>query len=122
MLKKMVQFQLVFFVAVCLFLSFGNSQAYAAGYADCSAALVTMVGPTPAATNNVAVFLQNKTAAPVGTWQVNEVRMFQLYEPISNKGLAVVLTAFTMDKTVNVRVEDSNAIPGSLISYIYLKK
>ena len=118
----MVRFQLVFFFAVCLFLSFENSQANAAGFADCSAASVIMVGPTPAATNNVAVFLQNKTSAAVGTWLVNEVRMFQLYGPISNQGLATVLTAFSMGKNVFVRVEDANATAGSLISYIYLSK
>ena len=122
MKKSMVQFHLVFFVVTCMFLCFGNSQAHGAGFADCSAASIIMVGPTPAAANNVAVFLQNKTSASVGTWAIGEVRMFQLYGPISNQGLATVLTAFSMGKNVFVRVEDANATPGSLISYIYLSK
>ena len=122
MLKKMVQLQLVFFVVICLFIFSGKSVGHAAGYADCGAASVYMIGPTPAQQNSVAVFLTNETSASIGTWAPKQPRMFFLVESLSNKGMAVLLTAFTMNKNVSVRVEDTNAVAGSLISYVYLTK
>jgi len=121
MLKKMVQFQLVFFVVFCLSIFFAHSDGHAA-FADCEIASVYMIGPTPVQDNNVAVFLINQTSTSVGTWAPNTSRMFYLYEPLTNQGLAVLLTAYSMNKNVQVRVESADAAAGSLISYIYLKK
>ena len=69
----------------------------------------------------VAVFLQNKTSASVGSWAKDGTQMFLVSGDISNKALAILLTAFSMNKTVYVQVA-SPATPGSIISGVYVNK
>ena len=120
MQKMIFRFYLLFFAISCLTISFGTSEAYA--YVDCNIASVVKVGPgVSGSSSNVIVILQNKTTSTVGTWGVNVTRLFQLHGSISNQGLAVLLTAQSLNKAVSVRVA-GDASPYSLISNIYVNK
>jgi hypothetical protein len=71
-------------------------------------------GVTPGGSGAV-VFLRDNAATP--RWSGN--RMFYLSEGLGNAGFATLLTAYSMEKNVMVRIA-GNAEAGSLISIIYL--
>ena len=118
MLKKIKSFHLVFFTVLCLVISFEATNSYAL---DCSVASVIRIGSFVRPGENVAVFLQNKTSASVGSWAKDGTQMFLVSGDISNKALAILLTAFSMNKTVYVQVA-SPATPGSIISGVSVNK
>jgi glutamine synthetase type III len=118
MQKKIKSFQLVFLTVLCLVVSFAATNSYAL---DCGVAAVTRIGTMVRSPEKVAVFLQNKTSASVGDWVKDETQMFLLHADITNQALAVLLTAFTMNKTVYVTVA-SPATPGSIISGVHMNK
>lgn len=118
MLKKITSFQLVFFTVLCLIISFGATNSYAV---DCSVASVIRVGTIVRPGETVAVFLQNKTSASVGSWAPNAVRMFLVHRDISNQALAAILTALTTNRTLYVGVAGT-ATAGSLISGVYVNQ
>ncbi len=117
MLKKVYSFQLVVFVVAFLVIVFAQSNLYAA---DCGIASVEKVGPN---NGKVVVTLMNKTSSSVGgTWAANTTRQFYLDNSILNQGLATLLTAYSMNKTVWVRIESTTAAANSLITIIYINK
>ena len=117
MLKKVFSFQLVVFAIAFLVIVFAKSDLYAA---DCDVASVEKVGPYY---GKVVVTLMNKTSSSVGgTWAPNTTRQFHLDNSILNQGLATLLTAYSMNKTVWARIESTTAQANSLITIIYINK
>ena len=123
MLKKIVRFQLVFCALVCLSISFWKSDGYAALYSDCTSASVELIGPMVLGVEGTVVAtLMNKSGATVGTdWAPNTTRQFFLHTAIVNQGMAALLTAYSMNKTVWVRLVGDAPRNGS-ITVLYLIK
>ena len=120
MLKKIVRIQLVIFALVCLSISFWKCEGYAA---DCNAASVEMIGPMVLGLDgSVVATLLNKSGITVGTsWAANTTRQFFLHPSILNQGLATLLTAYSLNKNVWVRLADT-AESNSYITVIYISK
>lgn len=117
MLKSKIKFQLVIFAIFSLIIIYGKSEAFA--FVDCSSAEVVLAGPVYIGSPRVAVMLKNTTSSPIGDWAVNTSRMFYLHDAISNQGLATLLTAYSTQRKVWVRLSDS--ISASLITIVYAK-
>jgi len=121
MLRKIYKVQSFVFIAIFfMVVLLAKNNAYAV---DCGSASVQMVGPTLSTTDadKVVVRLRNKTAAAVGTWAPNTDRTFYLHQSVANKGLATLLTAFMMEKTVWVRIASTDAAVNSLVTIVYVK-
>lgn len=86
----------------------------AASALDVSIARIVKVGYN-AAMEGATVQLEDMRANPAWTG----VRQFYLSAGLGNRGLATLLTAYSLQKTVWVRIEDPGD-PGSLISVIYI--
>lgn len=122
MLKRIIRFQLVFFALFCLSISFWKSEGYAVEYSDCTSASVELLGPMLlGAEGSVVATLRNNSGIPVGSWQPNTTRQFFLHPTILNQGLATLLTAYSMDKTVWVRLVGT-AENSSYITVLYIIK
>ena len=120
MLKKIRLFHLVFFTTLCLFIFFGKADCSAS--VSCSIASIDKVGPATIGVNGkVVASLVNKTSKTVGTWAPNTWRQFYLNPAITNSGLATLLTAYSMNKTVWVQI-GGTAEPAALIETIYINK
>ena len=120
MLKKVINFHLVVFALACMIMVFAKNDVYAA---DCSAAIVDKVGPVLLSGKaSVVLTLINTSGVTVGTWAPNTRRQFYLHDTILNQGLATVLTAYSMNKTIFLRTGDSIAADGSLVTIIYINK
>jgi len=120
MLKKVLNFQLVVFALACMIIVFAKNDVYAA---DCLAASVDKVGPLILnGKTGVVLTVINKSGITVGTWAPNTRRQFYLHETILNQGLATVLTAYSMNRTIFLRTGDSIAADGSLVTIIYINK
>ena len=83
---------------------------------DVSSAQIVKTGYYPgAAGSGFVIQLVDKSASPA--W--SGPRQFYLSTDLGNEGYAIILTAYSMGKTVWVRI-GGNAEPGSLISIIYI--
>ncbi|MDH3327524.1 MAG: hypothetical protein OEM38_12525 [Gammaproteobacteria bacterium] len=94
--------------------------------ADCSSAQIKMIGINPGAggigASDTKVSLLNNTTATVGIdWEPGTQRMFFLSADLGDAGLATLLTASSLGKSVWVRIADE-AIVNSLITIIYLSE
>lgn len=120
MLKKITPFHVMFFTMFCLFALFGKTDCYASVF--CSAGVIEKVGPVAISSEGkVVVSLINKSGRAAGSWAPNAWRQFYLHPAIKNQGLATLLTAYSMNKTVWVQIA-GNAESASLIETIYINK
>lgn len=120
MLKKIVKFHLVVFALACMIIVFAKNDLYAA---DCSTAVVDKVGPVLLSGKaSVVLTLINTSGGTVGTWLNNTRRQFYLHDTILNQGLATVLTAYSMNRTIWLRTGDVDAAAGSLVTIVYINK
>lgn len=106
MLTKMKKSFLVFLVVLGTIAFFGINSASAA--VICSSAAITKIGPvgTVVGAGKVLVILRNDSGAAVGSWPAGTQRQFYVTDLIKNQGLAVLLTAFSLDKKVWVSIDD----------------
>lgn len=120
MLKKVISFPLVVLALACMIIVFAKTDLYAA---DCKAASVEKVGPVLISGKaSVVLTLINKSGAYVGTWAPNTGRQFYLHDTILNQGLATVLTAYSMNRTIWLRTATSDAAASSLVTIVYINK
>lgn len=116
----MKRFAMLFVVLVGTALIVSPSIANAANF-DISAAEITKIGiyPNLTPTSSIPVFLTDKAASPQFTGM-----MFYLHDSCGKEGLATLLTAFSLDKTVLVRIVGEGAGPaaGDYITVIYVNK
>ncbi|MDX9835689.1 MAG: hypothetical protein RBT36_10845 [Desulfobulbus sp.] len=120
MFKTIFKLNSVCFAIACMVISLACSDVHAA---DCGIASVEKVGPyLMGGKTNVVVTLMNKTKSNVGDWRPNTIRQFYLHQSILNQGLATFLTAYSMNRTVWVRVVDPNAKANSLMTVVYINK
>ena len=114
----MKRFAIVFVVLVGVALIVLPSSVNAANF-DIAAAEITKIGvyPNLTPTSSIPVFLTDTSGAFAN-------RMFYLHESCGNQGLATLLTAFSMEKTVWVRIvgEGAAAAPGDYVTIIYVNK
>ena len=123
-MKKLSHLSVV--AVVSLLLIFGITSVSFADPGDCSSAEIMMIGSAPgyggAGSDGIKVSLKNKSGHTVGTdWNNNTERMFFLTDDLGDRGLAILLTAMSLDKPVWVRIA-GNAEVNSLISVIFLNK
>jgi len=89
---------------------------------DISAAQITRLGiyPNMTPTSSTPVFLTDTAAQP----QFSAGTMFYLHNSCGNEGLATLLTAFSMDKTIWVRIigEGGAPAPGDYITILYVNQ
>ena len=102
MLTKIKKCLLVLLVLVGMIAHFGSNNAFAD--VVCTSATITMIGPVTTGEGRVLAILRNDTGATVGTWAAGEPRQFFMNDLIKNQGLAVLLTAFSLDKKVWVAI------------------
>lgn len=121
MLTKMKKSFVVLLVVVGTIALFGSNKAFADVY--CTSAAITMIGPVAPSVpaGGALVILRNDSGAAVGTWAAGTARQFFLSEVIKNQGLAVLLTAFSLDKKVWVSIAGT-AAENAEVKIIYLKK
>ena len=121
MLKNFFPSHLLFLATICLVIFFGTGDGHASVY--CDAASIQMVGPQVIGVEGkVVASLVNKTSVTIGgTWAPNTWRQFYLHPSILNQGLATLLTAYSMNKTVWVQI-GGDAEPSSIIEVIYVIK
>ena len=116
---KMKKRFLVLLVVVGIMFLFGNNNAVAD--VICSSATITMVGPVATGGGRNLVILRNDSGAAAGTWTAGEYRQFFLNDTIKTSGLAVALTALSLDKKVWVLIAGS-AEMNQDVHIIYLNK
>ena len=80
-----------------------------------------MVGPVATEGGRNLVILRNDSGAAAGTWTAGEYRQFFLEDTIKNSGLAVTLTALSLDKKVWVLISGSAEMNRD-VRIIYLNK
>lgn len=102
MLTKIKKCLLVLLVLVGMIAHFGSNNAFAD--VVCTSATITMIGPVTTGEGRVLAILRNDSGATVGTWAAGEPRQFFMNDLIKNQGLAVLLTAFSLDKKVWVAI------------------
>lgn len=105
MLTKMKKSFVVLLVVVGTIALFGSNNAFAA--VVCSSATITKIGPvgTAKGAGKVLVILRNDSGAAAGSWPAGGQRQFYVTDLIKNQGLAVLLTAFSLDKKVWVSID-----------------
>ena len=119
MLTKVKKSFLVFLVVVGTIALFGSNNAFAA--VICTSAAITKIGPVTTGTGRVLVILRNDSGAAVGTWPAGTARQFYVNDLIKNQGLAVLLTAFSLDKKVWVSI-DALAEADKNVLIVFLNK
>ena len=125
-MKKMKEFSKVgsFFAAAFFLLLPG----FASADVGCSAAEVDLIGqhyaykdPVTNVTSDITrVRLINRTTASVGTWTPGAARYFFVHKELGNPGLAVLLTASSLGRKVNVQIVGNTAVENSFIRWVYL--
>ena len=106
----------IYSILIMMALSLINLPSIANATVDVASAQIVKTGLYPgAAGSGFVVQLIDKSANPA--W--SGARQFYLSTELGNEGYAVLLTAYSMGKTVWVRIA-GNAEPGSLISIIYI--
>ena len=98
------------------------SSSNASASVICAAATIMKVGPVTTDTGKVVVSLRNDSGGTVGTWLPGTQRQYFMSDNIKNQGLAVVLTAMSLDKKIWVQIVDDNATNNSLIQIVYLNR
>ena len=116
---KMKKRFLVLLVVVGIMFLFENNNAVVD--VVCSSATITMVGPVATEGGRNLVILRNDSGAAAGTWTAGEYRQFFLEDTIKNSGLAVTLTALSLDKKVWVLISGSAEMNRD-VRIIYLNK
>ena len=101
------------FLAATLNLIFLPVAANAA--VDVAQAKIVRVGINPGTGKGVLVRLVDESATPAWTGE----RQFYLSETLGNQGLATILTAYSLGKTIWVRIA-GDASAASLISIVYI--
>lgn len=119
MLTKMKKSFLVLLVVVGTMAFFGSNNAFAD--VSCASATITKIGPVASGTGQVVVILRNDSGAAVGSWPAGATRQFFVNDLIKNQGLAVFLTAFSLDKKVWVSIAGL-AEQNKNINIVYLNK
>jgi hypothetical protein len=119
MLTKMKKSFLVFLVVLGTIALFGSTNAFAD--VICASATITKTGPVSTGTGRVLVILRNDSGAAVGSWPAGTQRQFFMNDLIKNQGLAVLLTAFSLDKKVWVSIADL-AEMNKEVQIVYLNK
>lgn len=125
-MKKMVgflKFGVVFATAFFLLLP-----GLALADVGCDAAEVQLIGqhypykdPVTGAYSDITrVRLINRMATSVGTWAPGAARYFFVHKELGNPGLAVLLTASSLGRKVNVMIVGDTAAENSLIRWVYL--
>ena len=102
MLTKVKKSFLVFLMVVGTMALFGSNNAFAD--VVCASATITKIGPVSTGTGRVLVILRNDSGAAVGSWAAGTAKQFFVNDLIKNQGLAVFLTAFSLDKKVWVSI------------------
>ena len=110
---------LVFLVFLGTMALFGINNASAA--VICNSATITKIGPVTTGSGRVLVILRNDSGATVGTWPAGTARQFYVNDLIKNQGLAVLLTAFSLDKKVWVSI-DATAEQDKNVLIVFLNK
>ena len=119
MLTKMKKSFLVLLVVVGTMAFFGNNKAFAD--VVCTSATITKIGPVSQGEGQVLVILRNDSGAAVGSWPAGYGRQFFVNDLIKNQGLAVLLTAFSLDKKVWVSI-DATAEQDKNVLIVFLNK
>lgn len=119
MLTKMKKSFLVLLVVVGTMAFFGSNNAFAD--VVCASATITKIGPVAQGAGQVLVILRNDSGAAVGSWPAGTPRQFFVNDLVKNQGLAVLLTAFSLDKKVWVSIAGL-AEQNKNINIVYLNK
>ena len=119
MLTKMKKSFLVLLVVVGITALFGSNNAFAD--VVCKSATITMIGPVATGAGQVVVILRNDSGIAAGSWPAGTLRQFFVNDLIKNQGLAVLLTAFSLDKKVWVQIAGL-AEQNKNIQIVYLNK
>ena len=109
MLKKIVMLPVIFFFLVVV----SASNLYAA---DCSSATIKRVGNNPSSSAAASPYMTQLDCADDATWP--GTLTLYLSNDLGDSGLATLLTAYSLGKTVWVRTLGTT--PGSIISIIYI--
>ena len=116
--------KILFFLFINLAIVSMACSAYAV---ECTSATVIQAGPAYYTDTNgnpieiVNVVLRNDSGSTVGTWANGTQRRFKLFQSIDSKGLATMLTAFSLDRPVYVLIPNANAAAGAYITRVYIK-
>lgn len=117
----MKRFAMVLFVLVGVAVVLSPSISNAANF-NIAAAQITRIGIFPNMTpdSSIPVFLTDTAAQPA----FSAGTMFYLNNSLGNEGLATLLTAFSMGKTVWVRIvgEGAAPAPGDYITIVYVNQ
>ena len=119
MLTKVKKGFLVVLMVVGTMALFGSNNAFAD--VICASATITKIGPVSTGTGRVLVILRNDSGGAVGSWTAGEARQFFMNDLIKNQGLAVLLTAFSLDKKVWVSI-DALAEADKNVLIVFLNK
>ena len=119
MLTKIKKCLLVLLVLVGMIAHFGSNNAFAD--VVCNSATITMIGPVTTGEGRVLAILRNDSGATVGTWAAGESRQFFMNDLIKNQGLAVLLTAFSLDKKVWVTITETAEMNKEVL-IVYMNK
>ena len=119
MLTKVKKSFLVFLVVGGMMALFGSHNAFAD--VVCTSATITKIGPVATGAGQVLVILRNDSGAAVGSWPAGAARQFFMNDLIKNQGLAVLLTAFSLDKKVWVSIAGL-AEMNKEVQIVYLNK
>ena len=120
-IRGFVKFGVVFAAAFFLLMP-----GFALADVNCGAAEVDLVGqhyPYDDGGNLIDVTrvrLINRTTASVGTWTPGAARYFFVHKELGNPGLAVLLTASSLGRKVNVQIVGNTAVENSFIRWVYL--
>jgi hypothetical protein len=125
-MKKMIgflKFRVLFASAFFLLLP-----GFALADVGCGAAEIQLVGqhypykdPVTGAYSDITrVQLINRMTTSVGTWAPGTARYFFLHKEVGNPGLAVLLTASSLGRKVNVMIVGDTAVENSFIRWVYL--
>lgn len=122
-MKGIVRFGVLFAAVFFLLLP-----RFALADVGCDAAEVQLIGqhypykdPVTGAYSDITrVRLINRMATSVGTWAPGAARYFFVHKELGNPGLAVLLTASSLGRKVNVMIVGDTAAENSLIRWVYL--
>jgi len=84
---------------------------------DCAVAKISRIGMYPGAFGTKGIMVQLIDQAPTPSWP--GARTFYLSDTVGNEGYAALLTAYSMGKTLWVRIA-GDASPGSLIIILHI--
>ena len=111
MKRKMAKFLAVALLLALLGVFGASSDALAVINTQVKVSQIWMAAPPNATTNGVIVELINTTGRtiPGTTWTANSWRRFYVSQAVGNQGLAILLTAHSTQKKVDVFIEGTAA-------------